>query len=255
MTWKVINTGLQPAAWNMDFDKHLAEYAGAFDHLSILRLYGWNPHAISIGRNQSMDDFDLENVRREGIDIVRRPTGGRAILHAHELTYSVVTPCSSRNLKAIYRSINKGLLEGLRLLGIRAALTDEGASSHELYHQAVSIACFSASARSEIQYEGRKLIGSAQRRYGGIVLQHGSLLLNTQHRAIVNFLSPILGDSKSRLEDRLSRYTIDAETILDRSLSFDEAADAMVRGCARAWNVKFSSIEEPALSVAAPSPI
>ncbi len=255
MTWQVMNTGFGPAAWNMEFDERLAERAGSGDDLSILRLYGWKPHAISIGRNQSMDDFDLESMRQAGLDIVRRPTGGRAILHAEELTYCVVTSCRDHSPREIYHWINKGLLEGLRFLGIRAQMTDASPDFNELYRQPASVACFSGSAKSEIQFEGKKLIGSAQRRYGSVVLQHGSLLLDSHHLDIVKFLSPLFSDSRSLIEDRLSQHTIDARSILGRPLSFEEAADGMIRGCALAWDIPFSAVEDPTISVASASTI
>lgn len=249
MKWQFIDTGLRPAAWNMAFDERLARQISDTDDCSVVRVYGWQPHAISVGRNQSMDDFDLGKIRQAGIDIVRRPTGGKAILHANELTYSVVTPCHDLSLKEIYRGIHGGLLEGLRFMGIRAELSSNETNFPELYRQPSAIPCFATSAKCEITYIGKKLIGSAQRRYNGNVLQHGSFPLDAGHLDIVRFLSPSIGASRSTLEEQLHNRTIDAQAILGRHISFCEAADCIRRGLESAWHIQFEPRVTAASSV------
>src|SRR5258707_15793715 len=118
-----LNTGFNSASFNMDFDTALAMQFDPSGSDTILRVYGWKPYAISIGVHQAMEDFDRERLTAEGIDIVRRPTGGRAILHAHELTYSVVMNAGDRGVRYAYRYIGTGLLEGLRIMGIPAQLS------------------------------------------------------------------------------------------------------------------------------------
>jgi lipoate-protein ligase A len=237
MTWDFLNTGFHPGAFNMDLDRSLADRLLKGEGNPTLRVYAWDPPAISIGYNQSMDDFDTRKLREAGVDIVRRPTGGRAILHAHELTYSVVMKTENRTLREIYRLINEALLRGLCVLGIDARLVDATDSVEAMYRNPSSIPCFASSSKSEIQFNGRKLLGSAQRRYGDVVLQHGSLLLGPQHQRLMEFLSR---PPERQAEESLSARAIDAETILGRDVTFEEAAAAVKLGFERLPGVVFS---------------
>ena len=239
MRWAYVDTGAHPAEWNMQFDEHLASQLLENLIAPTLRVYAWRPHAVSIGRHQSMSDFDLQALGSAGIDFVRRPTGGKAILHAHELTYSVVMSCADRGLRDVYRAINEGLLRGLRYLGIAAELTDAGSDFRKVYSEPSSVVCFSSSAKSEIHVNGKKLIGSAQRRYGSVVLQHGSLLLDNRHRHITEFLSRELSTEGERIRLLLEDSTIDVQSILGRPVSFEEAAAAIKVGCAGEWGTEF----------------
>ena len=263
MRWHFRNTGFSPGKFNMETDESLAAGLDAAGGIPLLRVYGWKPHAVSIGFHQQMEDFDLRALQRAGIDIVRRPTGGRAILHADEITYSVVMPGGGRSPREIYKLISAGLLASLQVLGIEAQLADgdlagspavsrtaePGQEDPALSHTAgsgrenparqegraerddpQSVPCFSSSAKYEIQFEGRKIVGSAQRRYGGTVLQHGSILLGPGHTRIAGFLSRESRSARPRLEADLASRTIDAGTILNREVPFGEAARALKKG-------------------------
>ena len=227
----------------METDVRLARALHAGEGSPTLRVYGWRPHAISLGMHQRLEDFDLQKLRAAGIDIVRRPTGGKAILHADELTYSVAMNIGERSLREIYQFINEGLLAGLHLLGVPAVLSQTTDNFRELYRSTVSIPCFTSSAKSEIQFGGRKLLGSAQRRYNGAILQHGSLLLGPAHREIVRYLSAGIGDADASLLEHLDRHAVDLKTILGRTVAFDEAADCLREGFARACGIEFTETE------------
>lgn len=143
-----------------------------------LRFYRWRRPTVSVGYAQPLTGaLERERARRLGVDVVRRPTGGRAVLHADELTYALAGPTDSGVLAGgvatSYRRIAAGLQSGLRLLGAEAEIARSGAAPSP----AAKGACFSARTRYEISAGGRKLIGSAQRRRAGRLLQHGSLLL------------------------------------------------------------------------------
>ncbi len=243
MKWRYVDTGAHQAAWNMEFDGRLAQETLRGVCSPVFRVYGWNPNAVSVGRNQPMSDFDLPALAAAGIDIVRRPTGGKAILHANELTYSVVMRCDDTNLKAVFRTINLGLLKGLRRLGIAAGLTASGSDFRDCYRDPASVACFSSFARSEIQANGKKLIGSAQRRYGNVVLQHGSFLLDDSHLRISDYLGAHFTGNRDLIRMLLEESTIDARSILGRDVSYDEAAAAFKGGCAEEWNAEFAEDE------------
>jgi len=218
----------------MERDEQLAHALQRKEIDHTLRVYGWKPAAISIGMNQNIEEFDLERVIAEHLDIVRRPTGGRAILHSQELTYSVVMRAAEIGPREIYRIISNALIRGLRKLGIEAELSGEDAFPDKRMRAPESIPCFSGSAKYEIQYHGKKLVGSAQRRYGDVVLQHGSLLLGDDHLRILDFIKPDSGNI-----DLVSR-TIDAGTILGRAVSFEETAQALRRGFEESLSITFS---------------
>ncbi|HZD05982.1 MAG TPA: biotin/lipoate A/B protein ligase family protein [Longimicrobiales bacterium] len=139
-----------------------------------LRLYGWAPPTVSFGRNEPAAGlYDVEAARRTGLAFVRRPTGGRAVLHADEVTYCVVLPAhSSGGARSVYRRIHRGLVEGLRILGVAARVVEGGTVSRP-----DAGPCFRAPAPGEVVVGGRKLVGSAQARIGDVILQHGSVIL------------------------------------------------------------------------------
>ena len=241
MTWKFLNTGFNSGSFNMEFDEKLAHKFNNISDVPILRIYGWSPYTISLGFNQNILDFDSSKISQAGIDIVKRPTGGRAILHAHELTYSIVIPIGEQSPRSIYRFINEGLMCGISLMGIQVNLSENSADFRKLYQESTSIPCFSSSAKNEIQFEGRKLVGSAQRRYGKIILQHGSFLLGPQHREITRYLAPHI-DSMKTIEDDLNTKTIDAETILGRKISFENAAECIKQGFEKEHDIVFEDL-------------
>ncbi|MCX6137395.1 MAG: lipoate--protein ligase family protein [Ignavibacteriales bacterium] len=212
-----------------------------------LRVYGWKPHTISLGYNQRRHDFDEERCRHEGIDIVRRPTGGRAIFHANELTYCVVMEAGGRSIQDVYAEISNALVAGLRFLGAQVEYAIAQPDLPHLYRQQTSIPCFASSSRYEIQYEGKKLVGSAQRRYtredgSQVVLQHGSLLLGPEHRRLHSLLNvdddavteTILSDLKSK--------TTELSTVLGRRVEFAETAAAIKHGFEQCWNIVFKEV-------------
>ena len=164
-SWRYISAGARPGVFNMEADERLAEglLLGGGD--ATLRLYTWSPWAISLGHHQDPREIDSEQCLVDGIDVVRRPTGGRAILHAEELTYCIVMPADGQSVIQVYNAIGVALLRGLRNYGVVASLEKSQPNFPSLYRQASSVPCFSSSARYEIAFQGRKMVGSAQRRY------------------------------------------------------------------------------------------
>jgi lipoate-protein ligase A len=210
-----------------------------------LRLYGWDRHTISIGYNQRRHDLDESKCLVQGIDIVRRPTGGRAILHADELTYNVVMYAEGKSISQIYSDISKALVRGLRTIGADVAYSAVQPDFPTLYRNQNSIPCFGNSARYEIQYRGRKLVGSAQRRYATpdgdeVVLQHGSILLGPAHKKLSELVQVESEELYASIRRGLEMKTIDLSSILGRNVSFDEAAVAVKGGFENEWNVVFN---------------
>lgn len=200
----------------MHRDVAIAE-ACAADGIPRLRLYSWSPWALSLGHNQDESQVDRDALDRSGIALVRRPTGGRAVLHAEELTYAVAMPAPGASVHATYAAISHALRRGLEIAGARSIeFARAQPDFREHYGTDDSASCFSASALYELVWHGRKLVGSAQRRYGGVLLQHGSLLIGEAHLGIVDLLHAGLGDERREaLKRRLASRTATLETILD----------------------------------------
>lgn len=155
----------------------------------LLRFFTWNPYCISLGYHQQTSDIDLLLCRQNHIDLVRRPTGGRAILHAEELTYSVVHPFNDRDAGRFYRMIHTPMVEALHALNIPAEFEPAQPDFRQVYKTNRAYICFATSARYEVEIERKKLIGSAQRIYEQAILQHGSILLGRRHESLIDFLN------------------------------------------------------------------
>jgi len=250
--WHFLNSGFHSGQYNMRRDEVLAERLAAGDGSPTLRVYGWKPFAVSLGYNQHRDDLDEAKCASQGIDIVRRPTGGRAILHAEELTYSVVMYSRGKNVNDSYCEISRALISGLRLLGadVDYALTQPNLP--QLYRSQAAAPCFASSTRYEIQHRGKKLIGSAQRRFASdtgedVVLQHGSILIGPAHRRLLEFMRAESQKVRNAFRESLETKTTELNTILERNVSFDEVAGALRTGFENAWNILFTEITDDTL--------
>ena len=178
-TWRYFPYAVYSGAENMAIDEALLlSMAHSEDPQPVLRFYGWNPATLSLGYAQSYHkEVNEEACRVEGSDIVRRPTGGRAVLHEYELTYSVIAPEHNPNVAGTvvqsYLRISQALLKGFRTLGVEAEMV-----ASEVKLQERSAVCFESPSWYELVVDGRKLVGSAQVRKEGVLLQHGSILLH-----------------------------------------------------------------------------
>lgn len=250
MNWLYINTGLNTGRYNMDFDLSLAE--NLKENEVFLRLYRWKPYCISIGANQKFDSINLKKASRYKIDIVKRPTGGRAILHSEELTYSVVYPLNKiSSLRNFYCEVNKALKEGLifyddTLSGVE--LVPEQPDLRKFYKEPASEICFAVSAKSEIQYMGKKLIGSAQRKINNAVLQHGSILCGKSHKRISEFLNLNEEDIINTNND-LKNKTIELEAILNYRTDYEMLEQSVIKGFEKHFNSIFSNINMKSFSL------
>ncbi len=182
--WRYIDSGTNIGAYNMAMDEELLARAQAGEAMPVLRLYTWSPPAVSLGRFQDIETaVNVDACRRLGFDIVRRITGGRAVLHRHELTYSVVArtdnPLFPSSVLGTYKVIAACLLAGIRNLGIAAEMVSHPSRHAALIRKATrDAACFSSPSWYEILAHGKKIVGNAQRRVSGAFLQHGSILMD-----------------------------------------------------------------------------
>jgi lipoate-protein ligase A len=211
-----------------------------------LRFFGWTPACLSLGYAQPVADVDLARLNERGWGLVRRPTGGRAILHVDELTYSVIAPMDEpRVLGGVvesYRQLSQGLLRGLELLGLAArADRKPGASSALPESHAPLPVCFEVPSDYEITANGQKLLGSAQVRKRGVVLQHGTLPLFGDIARICEALRFESEAERERVRARVHGRATTLEAVLGRIPAWREAAEAVGQGFAQALNVSFEA--------------
>lgn len=184
-SWRLLDTPPAPGAWNMAVDDALAASVRGGGP-PVLRVYRWSPPCLSLGRNQPSGGYDRDEIRRRGLDVVRRPTGGRAVLHHRELTYSVAARQGALGgPREAYAALNRALVAGLRRLGVPAQLQPAGAARAPLPSLAP---CFEQPVEGEVTAAGRKLVGSAQRTEDGVMLQHGSLPIHDDQSAVTQLL-------------------------------------------------------------------
>ena len=247
LKWRYENSGALQGEENMRRDEasaRLLQESPGPESLPSLRLYRWRPWAISLGHHQSPEDLDHDRCAVEGIDVVRRPTGGRAILHAEELTYCVVMYTGRRSILTVYNDISHALVRGLHLFGVDVALQKSQPNFPEEYKHASSIPCFTSSARYEIEWRGKKLVGSAQRRYGDgecdVVLQHGSILCGPAHRRLTEYLHLEDPALRSRVRREMEEKTVDLREITGSSVDVDDLAGCLKRGFEEEWGIQFN---------------
>jgi len=207
----------RPGAANMALDQAMLEQADRSGSAT-LRLYRWTPPCLSFGRHEPASRrYDRARVEQFGLDVVRRPTGGRAVWHEHEVTYAVVAPITAfGSLRGAYRAIHERLAAALRALGAAATLAPERLIARPADG---SGSCFEAPVGGEVLVCGRKVIGSAQVRHGGAFLQHGSILLDGSQE-IIQAVSrqPSAGTGATTLS-----------AALGRAVTFQEVVDAIAR--------------------------
>jgi len=252
---RLVSQGPEHAFFNMALDEAIAEAVRAKLSPPTLRFYRWDRPSISIGYFQKASDVDLDYCRKKGYPLVRRLTGGRAILHDEELTYSISSFAGSALFKdrllETYRVISNALLRGLKLNGIDARISFQKKRSG--HHKNPS--CFKSMSYGEITVNGKKIIGSAQKRYKNGFLQHGSLLLDYKADELCNTLMEIGPDDLTRIgsirecasgitPDRLSRSLKEAfEKELNVKLISDIPSKAELKAADKLVKTKYSADE------------
>ncbi|MBI5806697.1 lipoate--protein ligase family protein [candidate division TA06 bacterium] len=228
MNWRHINTGRADGAYNMALDLALAESVRSKSSGPVLRFYDWEQPTISLGYNQDAGQLDLEACRQAGVKVVRRPTGGRAVFHFNEFTYSVIAlqddPLLGGPVLNTYRIIAQALVAGLSQMGIDSELQRSHSAGNSVKDSPL---CFAAAGRYEITAAGKKILGSAQRRIQGVILQQGSLLLAQDQN-----LAPFCCQGAEA-------NATTAEELLGRKVGFEQAAGCMLQGFKSAWAAEF----------------
>ncbi len=216
MQFHILKTGLNPGPYNMALDEALLETHIAGGCPPIVRLYGWNPPAVTIGYSEKIEDvIDIARCRASGIDIIRRLTGGGAVIHDNEITYSLIAPEKfiGAGIADSFRFTTRAIIFALELLGLEAEFAPI----------------------NDIIVQGKKISGNAQVRRRGSVLQHGTILLSADKKKMFSLLKiPETKLERKKLAHAADRITA-ADELLDRDVGFDEAEAALEKGFHR-WS-------------------
>ena len=214
----------------MAIDEAILEFSERAEKPTTLRLYAWTPPCVSLGHGQPYNDVDLEHLVNSGWQVVRRPTGGRAILHTDELTYSVIgsqaDPLLTGGVLEIYQRLSVALLEALKRMEITADATAKNISISENMKE--NPICFEVPSDYEITVNGKKLIGSAQAHRKNGVLQHGSLPLSGDLTRIVRVLRYPNDYSRTEAAERLLAHATTVESVLGFRGDWWVASQAMI---------------------------
>ncbi|MFZ5450656.1 MAG: lipoate--protein ligase family protein [Thermodesulfobacteriota bacterium] len=233
-TWRFLDTGVLSPACNMAIDRALLALHANGKSPPTLRLYQWRPPAVSLGYFQKRHDLDLEACRRLGYEVVRRPTGGRAVLHLDYLTYAVIAGTAEGMPSAVtaaYHLIAQGLLHAFHLLGIEAKMGRERGDSRQ------TDICFLRCARGAIVFQKKKLVGIAQTWHASSLLQHGSIIIRPQVEAwlaLVQAADESPEASRARLAARLTSL----QEILGSPPKLTDLKEAVRQGMAQALEVE-----------------
>lgn len=241
--WRFIDSNNRSPYYNMALDEALLEWHSKGEIPPTIRFYGWNPPTLSIGYFQKAEkEINFDKVKELGLGFVRRPTGGRGVLHDEELTYSVIVseeyPNMPKTVTEAYRIISEGLLEGFRSLGLEAyfAIPRSEEEKNSLKNPRSSV-CFDAPSWYELVVEGRKIAGSAQTRQKGVILQHGSILLEIDEDKLFSVFNYPNDRVKERMQRAFRSKAVAINAIAGRKISIEEAKKAFYKGFASALDI------------------
>ncbi|WP_192892906.1 lipoate--protein ligase family protein [Planococcus salinus] len=209
----------------------------------VIRFYQWEPAALSVGYFQKVDkEIDMEAVKKLGLGFVRRPTGGRGVLHEHELTYSIIVseqyPDMPETVTEAYRVLSGGLLEGFRNLGLDAyfSVPDTEEKRADL-KKPKSAVCFDAPSWYELVVEGKKVAGSAQTRQKGVILQHGAILIDLDAEKLLSVFRFSTEEAKDRMRKKLLEKAVSINSLRKTPAKVEECITAFKSGFEEALEI------------------
>ena len=242
--WYFINSGPCSPSYNMAMDEALLDWHSEGLIPPVIRFYEWNPATLSIGYFQTVEkEIDIEAVKRLGLGFVRRPTGGRGVLHEHELTYSVIVtesyPSMPATVTEAYRVISEGLLLGFQNLGLNAYFSVPNTNEQkENLKKPKSAVCFDAPSWYELVVEGKKVAGSAQTRQKGVILQHGAILLDLDENKLIQTFKFASEEVRDKVRKGLSQKAVSINKIISRPVTIEECKIAFKKGFADALEIE-----------------
>ncbi|KAF0111520.1 MAG: hypothetical protein FD147_871 [Chloroflexi bacterium] len=239
--WRLITTPAYSGAFNMALDEACLYFASHKQVPPTLRLYSWDPPSLSLGYAQKVTDVNITQLKSLGWQLVRRPTGGRAILHTDELTYSVSAPVDdpivSGTLLESYQRISLALLTALKLLGLSDVANKQYPNQPD--SAKTNPVCFEVPSNYEITASGKKLIGSAQARKSGGVLQHGSLPLCGDLTRITHALQYPSEEARQSASQKLLDHATSFENVAGRIIEWEQAAQAFIKAFSTTLDIEF----------------
>ncbi|HJV32257.1 MAG TPA: biotin/lipoate A/B protein ligase family protein [Bacillales bacterium] len=247
--WYFIDSGHGSPSFNMALDEALLDWHSDGKIPPVIRFYGWNPATLSIGYFQKVEkEIDLDAVKKLQLGFVRRPTGGRGVLHEHELTYSVIVseehPNMPKTVTEAYRVISEGILKGFQQLGLEAYFAEpKTLEERDALKNPRSAVCFDAPSWYELVVEGRKVAGSAQTRQKGVILQHGSILLDLDEEKLFSLFKYPNDRVKERMKKAFKSKAVAINDISSRKISLEEAKEAFNKGFAEGLNIELQPYE------------
>ena len=233
--WRLIDTGPLPGPLNMGIDMAILQLNENGQAPPTLRFYEWSPAAVSLGYFQKPTAVNVSKCHQLGIDVVRRSTGGRAVLHLNDLTYSIVAGTKDGmpfSVTAAYHLLSEGLLAGFRKLGF------EPETGHEPVGVSEADICFMRFAAGDLLCKGKKFMGSAQTWTGSSLLQHGSIIFESQIETLAAIFSST-GDSSEDLCEKINSRTTSLNDILGRKVDPAEVKACLIEGMTHALGVEF----------------
>ena len=237
-TWRVIEHNPSRGAWNMAVDEAILESVFTGDSLPTLRLYAWEPACLSLGHAQPFNEVNMHALNTRGWDVVRRPTGGRAILHVDELTYAVIAPENEPRVQGgvldSYLRLSAALLEVLRILGLKPQAQPQRS---KIRNEKPNPVCFEVPSNYEITVNGKKLIGSAQARRKEGILQHGALPLYGDLSRIISTLQFPDVAARTQAKTRLLAHATTVEYELGNACDWQHASDAFQQAFKKVLNL------------------
>ena len=233
--WRIILDPLSDGILNMATDKAILMTCNEGKSPATLRLYGWQRPTLSIGYSQDISrNIDVGSCEQKNIPIVRRFTGGRALLHQFELTYCVVAPIPHPafpgSLRGAFEKISQAILKSLEIGGIGGAEVAGKKSGVSSGESGRSPACFSMANHCEITVRGRKLVGSAQRRLNSSFLQHGSVIIDMDPQLIHGLLKYSSEIENQKVLESLNTNTTTLNQILQGDIEYDEVILWFLKG-------------------------
>jgi lipoyl(octanoyl) transferase len=248
-TWRFIDSGNCSPSYNMALDEALLDWHSEGKIPPTIRFYGWDPATLSIGYFQKVEkEINLDAVKEHGLGFVRRPTGGRGVLHEHELTYSVIVseehPEMPKTVTEAYRVISEGILKGFQGLGLEAYFAvPKTAEEREGLKNPRSAVCFDAPSWYELVVEGRKVAGSAQTRQKGVILQHGSILLDLDEDKLFSLFNYPSDRVKERMQRAFKSKAVAMNEISSETVTMDMAKEAFKKGFEEGLNIHLEPYE------------
>ncbi|MGM9968138.1 MULTISPECIES: biotin/lipoate A/B protein ligase family protein [unclassified Rummeliibacillus] len=247
--WYFINSGPCSPAYNMALDEALLHWHSKGLIPPVIRFYEWNPATLSIGYfQQAKKDINFEQLHRLNLGFVRRPTGGRAVLHEHELTYSVIVsedyPNMPKTVTEAYKVISEGLLLGFRNLGLDAYFSiPDTEEKRDILKNPKSAVCFDAPSWYELVVEGKKVAGSAQTRQEGVILQHGAILIDLDDEKLISLFNFPSDASKERMRKHLPQKAVAINQLANRRVDVETCTKAFHKGFEDALHIELIPYE------------